>query len=178
MRSVKTTAHDLNNKLQWCFHIFKAQKKKLKVKLKNSRNCSVCVRITVDEMKSSFARFDHVCFWLESLEKSVTLGRLVIFVFLGNSLLYSPLFPSRQPKSSTFYNVFVVRAVFKLLINKLLFRWRKKTYLKLRPLFGSQIFSVSKCSDIQGSNPLWLSVSFFDYWLIRMSGFFTFFASH
>ena len=91
---------------------------------------------------------------------------------------FPPLFPSWQPKSSTFYNVFVVRAVFKLLINKLLFRWRKKTYLKLRPLFGSQIFRVSKCSDIQGSNPLWLSVSFFDYWLIRMSGFFTFFASH
>ena len=117
-------------------------------------------------------------FGVESLEQSVKLGWLIIFDFLGNSLLYSPLFPSRQPKSSTFYNVFVVRAVFKLLINKLLFRWRKKTYLKLRPLFGSQIFSVSKCSDIQGSNPLWLSVSFFDYWLIRMSGFFTFFASH
>ena len=34
---------------------------------------------------------------------------------------------------------------------KLLFRWRKKTYLELRPLFRLQIFSVFKCCDIQGS---------------------------
>ena len=54
-------------------------------------------------------------FGVESLEKSVTLGRLVIFDFLGNSLLYSPLFLSRQPKSGAFYSVFVVRAVFHLL---------------------------------------------------------------
>ena len=54
-------------------------------------------------------------FSVESLEKSVTLGRLVIFDFLGNSLVYSPLFPSRQPKSGAFYSVFVVRAVFQLL---------------------------------------------------------------
>ena len=35
---------------------------KLKDRLNSSRNCSVCVRITFDEMKSSFARFNHVCF--------------------------------------------------------------------------------------------------------------------
>ena len=34
---------------------------------------------------------------------------------------------------------------------KLLFRWRKKTYLELRPLFRLQIFSLFKCCDIQGS---------------------------
>ena len=37
-------------------------------------------------------------FGVESLEQSVKLGLLVIFDFLGNSFLYSPLFPSRQPK--------------------------------------------------------------------------------
>ena len=51
-------------------------------------------------------------FGVESLEQSVKLGRLVIFDFLGNSFLYSPLFPSRQPKRDAFYSVFVVRAVF------------------------------------------------------------------
>ena len=96
---------------------------------------------------------------VESLEKSVTLDRLVIFDLLGNSLLYSPLFLSRQPKIGAFYSVFVVRAVFQLLL--------------FRSLFRSQIFSVSKCC-IQGSNPLWLSVSFFDNWFIRMSGFYFF----
>ena len=44
---------------------------------------------------------------------------------------------------------------------KLLFRWRKKTYLELRPLFRLQIFSVFKCCDIQGSRLigyLWVSL--------------------
>ena len=49
------------------------------------------------------------------LEQSVKLGRLVIFDFLGNSLLLTPLFPNRQPKSSAFYGVFIVRAVSQLL---------------------------------------------------------------
>ena len=61
VRSVKTTAPDLNNKIQWCFHIGEAQKK-FKFQLNSSRNCSVCIGITFDEMKSSFARFNHVCF--------------------------------------------------------------------------------------------------------------------
>ena len=54
-------------------------------------------------------------FGVESLEQSVKLDRFVIFDFLGNSLLKTPLFPNRQPKSSAFYNVFVVRAVFRQL---------------------------------------------------------------
>ena len=53
---------------------------------------------------------------------------------------------------SAFYSVFVVWAVFQL-------RWRKKTYLKRRPLFRSQIFKF--CCDIQGSHLigyLWVSL--------------------
>ena len=50
-------------------------------------------------------------FGVESLEQSVLI-LLLIFDFLGNSLLESPLFPSRQPKSGAFYSIFVVRAVF------------------------------------------------------------------
>ena len=34
--------------------------KKFKVRLNSSRTCSVCVRITCDEMESSFAVFNHV----------------------------------------------------------------------------------------------------------------------
>ena len=72
-----------------------------------------------------------------SLEQSVKLGQLVIFDFLGKYLLYTPLFPNQQPKSSAFYSVFVVlSSVFQL-------RWRKKTYLKRQPLFRSQIFQFS-----------------------------------
>ena len=59
----------------------------------------------------------------------------------------------------------VLFTVFSLLelfsATKLLFRWRKKTYLELRPLFRLQIFSVFKCCDIQGSRLigyLWVSL--------------------
>ena len=55
-------------------------------------------------------------------------------------------------KSSAFYSFFVVWAVFQL-------RWRKKTYLKRRPLFCSQIFKF--WCDIQGSHLigyLWVSL--------------------
>ena len=47
-------------------------------------------------------------FGIGLLEQSVKLGWLIIFYFLGNFLLYTPLFPNRQPKSSAFYIVFVV----------------------------------------------------------------------
>ena len=36
--------------------------KKFRDRLNNSRTCSVCVRITFDEMESSFAMFNHICF--------------------------------------------------------------------------------------------------------------------
>ena len=51
-------------------------------------------------------------FGVESLEQSVTLGRLVIMISLA---IYTLHFPNRQPKSTAFYSVFVVRAVFQLL---------------------------------------------------------------
>ena len=54
-------------------------------------------------------------FGVESLEQSVKPGRLVVFDFPSNSLLAVPLFPNRKAKSSAFYSVFVVRAVFQLL---------------------------------------------------------------
>ena len=45
----------------------------------------------------------------------------------------------------------------------LLLRWRRKTYLKRRPLFRLQIFSVSKCYDIQAR--IWLAICEF-LWLL------------
>ena len=35
--------------------------KKFNVRPNSSRNCSVSIRITLDEMESSFARFNYVC---------------------------------------------------------------------------------------------------------------------
>ena len=97
-------------------------------------------------------------FSVVSLEQSVKLGRLVIFDFLGNSLLWTPLFPNRKPKSNAFYNGFVVRAVFQLLYCC----WGSEINLiKCRPLFCSQIFSATKCCDIQGPHStgyLWVSL--------------------
>ena len=58
---------------------------KFKVRLNSSRNCSVCVRITFDEMESSCIFVFN--FGVGSLEQSVKPGRLVIFDFFGNSLL-------------------------------------------------------------------------------------------
>ena len=114
-----------------------SHKKNFKVRLNSSRNCSVCVRITLDEMESSFARFNHVCF----------------------------LFLNRQPKSNAIYSVFVVRAVFQLL------------YCCCGGEMAPAIFALANFQRIQMlRHPRlafrishWLSVSFFDYWPIRMS---------
>ena len=91
-------------------------------------------------------------FGVGSLKQSVKLGWFIIFDFLGNSPLKTPLFPNWQPKSSAFYSVFIVWAVFQLL-------WWEKTYLKCRPLFHSQIFKF--CCNIQGLHLigyLWVSL--------------------
>ena len=112
-------------------------KKNFKVRLNSSTNCSVCVRITLDEMESSFARFNHVCF----------------------------LFLNRLPKSNAIYSVFVVRAVFQLL------------YCCCGGEMAPAIFALANFQRIQMlRHPRlafrishWLSVSFFDYWPIRMS---------
>ena len=126
--------------------------KQFLVRLNSSTNCLVCVTITFRGLTMFVFNFG-----VGSLEQSVKLGQLVIVDFLGNSLLWTPLFPNRQPNSSAFYSVFVVWAVFQL-------RWRKKTYLKRRPLFRSQIFLRHPRLAFD-----WLSVNFFDYWPIRMS---------
>ena len=61
--------------------------KKFKVRLNSSMNCSVCVRITFDEMESSFPSLTGFVFnfGIGSLEQSVKLGRFVIFDFLNTT---------------------------------------------------------------------------------------------
>ena len=89
-------------------------------------------------------------FGIESLQQSVKLD-LLPRQFPSLNTTFS------KPKSRAFYGAFVVRTAFQLL----LLRWRKKTYSKRRPLFRSQIFSVAKCCDIQGSHLigyLWVSL--------------------
>ena len=84
-------------------------------------------------------------FGVESLELSVKLVR----------------FPWQLPSlNATFFQTDNQKAVLFTVFSSLelffscctVLRWRKKTYFKRRPLFCSQIFSVSKCCDIQGSH--------------------------
>ena len=74
-------------------------------------------------------------------------------------------FSKLTTKKQCFFSVFIIWAVFQL-------QWQKKTYLKHRPLFCLQIFKFSNFQILLWHPRLtfdWLSVSFFDYWPIRMS---------
>ena len=53
-------------------------------------------------------------FGVEMLEQSVKLNRLIIFYFISNFLIYAPILPNREPKTSAFRSVFAFRAVFQL----------------------------------------------------------------
>ena len=57
--------------------------------------------------------FFIVYFGVEMFEQSVKLSWLIIiFYFISKFLLYAPLSPNREPKTSAFRSVFVFRAVF------------------------------------------------------------------
>ena len=63
-------------------------------------------------------------------------------------------------QKAVLFTVFRCQSCFSVAV--LLWRWRKKTYFKRRPLFWSQIFSVSNCCDIQGSHLIgypWVSLT-------------------
>jgi len=49
------------------------------------------------------------------LEQSVKLSWLIIFYFISHFLIYAPILPNREPKTSGFHSVFIFRAVFQLL---------------------------------------------------------------
>ena len=49
------------------------------------------------------------------LEESVELSRFLIFYFISNVLVYAPILPNWEPKTSAFRSFFVFRAVFQLL---------------------------------------------------------------
>ena len=46
------------------------------------------------------------------LDQSVKLSRLIILHFMSNFLLYAPILPNREPKTSAFRNVFVSEQFF------------------------------------------------------------------
>ena len=91
-------------------------------------------------------------FGVESLEQSVKLGRLVIFDFLGNSLLYQKV---------------VLCTVFSLL--ELFFSC---CIIVEHLLKTPAIVSLANFQRLRHPKFAfdWLSVSFFDYWPIGMSG--------
>ena len=138
--------------------------KQFLVRLNSSTNCLVCVTITFRGLTMFVFNFG-----VGSLEQSVKLGQLVIFVFLGNSLLLTLLFPNRQQKSRAFYSVLVVWAVFQLW-------WRKKTYLERQPLFCLQIFKFSNFVETS-KTCIWLAI-FESLWLLTNQNvwFVTFFS--
>ena len=104
-------------------------------------------------------------FGVESLERSVKLDRLVILISLAIPFSKHHFFQTDNQKAVLLQR-FRCQSCFSAAV--LLLRWRKKTYLKCRPSFCSQIFSVAKCCDIQGSHLIdYVRV---DYWPIRMSG--------
>ena len=59
--------------------------------------------------------FFIVYFGVEMLEQSVKPSRLIIFYFINNFLMYAPILPKREQKTSAFCSVFVFRAVSQLL---------------------------------------------------------------
>ena len=127
------------------------------MRLNSSRNCSVCARITFDGMESPFARFTKFVFnfGVESLEQSVELDRLVIFISLA-----IPFSKHHNQTSSAFYSVFVVRAVFSCCIVVAV----AKGNLLNKPAIVSH--ANFHCSQMLRHPRLafgWLSVSFFDY---------------
>ena len=46
------------------------------------------------------------------LEQIVKLSRLIIFYFISNFFLYSPILPNREPKTTAFRSVFVLEQFF------------------------------------------------------------------
>ena len=60
--------------------------------------------------------FFIVYFGVEMFEKSVKLSGFIICYFMSNFLIYAPILPNREPKTSAFCSVFVLRAVFQLLL--------------------------------------------------------------
>ena len=147
MHSVKTTTYNQNNNVQWYLHIFNAL---------TLQSVSQSLSMKWNHHFRSLTMFVFN-FGVGSLEQSVKLGWFVIFDFLGNSPLKTPLFPNWQPKSSAFYSVFIVWAVFQL-------RWWKKTYLKCWPLFCSQIFKFSNFVATSKAR-IWLAICEF-LWLL------------
>ena len=167
MRSVKTTAYDQNNNMQWYLHIFKAQKK-FKVRLSSSRNCSVCVRITFDEMESSFPRFNLFVFnfGVGSLEQSAKLGRNFRFPWQFPSL--NTTFSKPTTKKQCFLQCFRCLSCFSAAV-------AKQTFLTRRPLFRLQIFTFSNFAAISKAH-IWLTICEF-LWLLTYQNvwFVTFF---
>ena len=96
-------------------------------------------------------------FGVESLEQSVKLGRLVILISLAIPFYTHHFFQTDNRKAVLFTVFFLLELFFSYCI--VVGCW-KKSFLKRRPLFRLQIFSISKCCDIQGSyliGYLWVS---------------------
>ena len=110
------------------------------------------------------------------LEQSVKLSRLIIFYFISNFLIYSPILPNREPKTSAFRSVFVFRAVFQLLYS--CFGPKSKCVANAnRFLLETGPERIQHLRHLDSGFD-WLSVSSFVYQPIRMSRLLHFSALH
>ena len=112
--------------------------------------------------------FFVVYFGVEMFEQSVKLSRLIIFYFISNFLLYAPLSPNREPKTSAFRSVFVFRAVFKPLYScfggkskYMCYKRQASLAITLRFLLETGLFNAIQMAHLIGSQwvPLFINQS-------------------
>ena len=121
--------------------------KKFKGRLNSSRNCSVCNLITFNEMESSFPRFNHA-------------GSVRNFRFPWQFPSLSATFSKPTTKKQCFLQFFRCLSCFSAAV--------AKGNLSKTPA----IVSLANFKILLRHPRLaldWLSMSFFDYWPIRMS---------
>ena len=145
--------------------------KKFKVRQNSSRNCSVWVLITFDGKESSFVRFNHVCFNfdVESLEQSVKLDRLVIFISALAISFSKHHFFQIDNQKAVLFTVFLLLELFSSCC--IVVAVVKEGLLQTPAIVSLANFQSSQMLSRPRLAFDWLSMSFFDYWTIRMSDF-------
>ena len=121
--------------------------KKFKGRLNSSRNCSVCNLTTFNEMESSFPRFNHA-------------GSVRNFRFPWQFPSLNATFSKPTTKKQSFLQWFRCLSCFSAAV-------AKENLLKTPAIVSLANFQILLRHPRLAFD--WLSMSFFDYWPIRMS---------
>ena len=164
MCSVKTTANDQNNNSQWYLLILKGQK---------SSESGLTVQGFVQSVSESLSMKWNYClrgltmfvlnFVVESLEQSVKLRRLVNLRFAWQSPSLNTTFSKPITKKQCFLWCFRCYSCFSVAV-------AIENLLKTPAIVSLANFQRSQMLRHPRLTFDWLSMSFFDYWPIRMSG--------